>query len=136
MQKINNSGSIINNKLQHNNRKQNTNRTWLRYICHQRPERCYYVNGKPMPICSRCFGVYLGVILGMFIPFLISNIYLFDVKNMYILFILGLIPMAIDGGTQFFGIRKSNNHLRFITGLLAGIVVGILFHWIIYKILV
>ena len=32
-----------------------------------------------------------------------------------------MIPVAIDGGTQYFGPRESTNNLRFITGFIGGI---------------
>ena len=34
---------------------------------------------------------------------------------------LFFVPMAIDGTTQLFGLRKSNNNLRFVSGYLAGV---------------
>lgn len=37
-----------------------------------------------------------------------------------------ITPMLLDGTTQLMGIRKSNNKLRFITGLIAGIGIGVL----------
>ena len=36
---------------------------------------------------------------------------------------LALIPIAIDGGTQYIGLRESTNLLRLITGAIAGIAV-------------
>ena len=41
--------------------------------------------------------------------------------------------MLLDGTTQLMGIRKSNNKLRFITGLIAGIGMGILVKSIKYS---
>lgn len=38
-----------------------------------------------------------------------------------------IIPTFLDGITQFLGYRESNNPLRFTTGVLAGIGIGILF---------
>lgn len=35
-------------------------------------------------------------------------------------FVLALIPIALDGGTQLIGLRESTNELRAITGALAG----------------
>lgn len=40
--------------------------------------------------------------------------------------IMLLIPTAIDGLTQLKGYRESNNALRFFTGLLGGLGLGIL----------
>jgi uncharacterized membrane protein len=37
-----------------------------------------------------------------------------------VFFILALIPIALDGGTQLIGLRESTNELRAITGAIAG----------------
>lgn len=49
--------------------------------------------------------------------------------------ILLLLPSFIDGLTQLFELRESNNALRFITGLMGGIGLGIIIKaikWFIY----
>lgn len=35
------------------------------YICHQRPERSFWIAGHPMPVCARCAGLYLAAPLGV-----------------------------------------------------------------------
>ncbi|MCK5636856.1 MAG: DUF2085 domain-containing protein, partial [Thermoplasmatales archaeon] len=47
-----------------------------------------------------------------------------DGKFLLVIFI-GLIPIGIDGVGQLFGLWESTNIVRFITGLLVGIVCGI-----------
>ena len=37
--------------------------------------------------------------------------------------IVFLLPMAVDGGTQFLGLRESTNVLRALTGFSAGLIV-------------
>ena len=34
-------------------------------ICHQRPERSFFVDGHQLPVCARCTGVYLSAALGL-----------------------------------------------------------------------
>lgn len=34
------------------------------YLCHQIPERSFWLNSQPMAVCSRCFGIYAGFTLG------------------------------------------------------------------------
>jgi uncharacterized membrane protein len=29
-------------------------------VCHQRPERCFRIGGRAMPVCARCTGLYAG----------------------------------------------------------------------------
>ena len=37
------------------------------FICHQRPERSFFIGGQQLPVCARCTGLYLGAALA--IPF-------------------------------------------------------------------
>ncbi|MFO7872271.1 MAG: DUF2085 domain-containing protein [Candidatus Undinarchaeales archaeon] len=87
-------------------------------FCHQIPERCYYFSKDPLFICSRCLGIYLGFLISFFwFSFLYSG-FSAGIRIFWVLLLF--IPMALDGLTQFFNLRKSRNYLRFITGLLAG----------------
>jgi len=83
-------------------------------FCHRKPERSFYWKGKQFPVCARCTGIHIGYLT---FPF-----FLFSVFTLNIWWTLGLIlPTVIDGLTQAFYNRESNNTLRVITGTLAGI---------------
>jgi uncharacterized membrane protein len=34
-------------------------------VCHQRPERSFWILGAPVAVCARCLGIYLGAGLGL-----------------------------------------------------------------------
>jgi uncharacterized membrane protein len=34
-------------------------------ICHQRPERSFWIFGAPIAVCARCLGIYLGATIGL-----------------------------------------------------------------------
>ena len=34
------------------------------FVCHQRPDRSFYIDGGQMPVCARCSGLYLGAAIG------------------------------------------------------------------------
>ena len=36
-------------------------------VCHQRPERCFWIAGFPVAVCARCLGIYLGAAVGLLI---------------------------------------------------------------------
>lgn len=38
------------------------------WICHQRPERSFHLEGSQLPVCARCFGAYVGASLGACAP--------------------------------------------------------------------
>ncbi|XRP96921.1 DUF2085 domain-containing protein [Methanocaldococcus sp. 16A] len=90
-------------------------------ICHQLPQRSYFIFGYKMAVCARCFGIYTGVLIGMLIYPFIKKLNDFKLPHKKYL-IISLIPMAIDGTTQLIGLRESFNELRFITGFIAGFV--------------
>lgn len=83
-------------------------------ICHQLPERSFFLVGHQLPVCARCTGIYFGAFIGSFFARAKSPPPLFLVA--------ALIPMALDGGTQLL-FRESTNALRLATGLIAGFVV-------------
>lgn len=42
----------------------------FQFLCHQDPARSFWISGQPMAVCSRCFGIYGGLLAGMLIaPF-------------------------------------------------------------------
>ncbi len=94
--------------------------SFLRNLCHQLPSRCLWIFGSNMGLCSRCFGIYSGLFL---IGVILSNKNIIKI-NWKIAVVL-IVPMLTDSITQALGIRLSNNLLRFISGSLAGIGVGI-----------
>lgn len=101
-------------------------------ICHRKPERSFFISGYQFPVCSRCTGFYLSLIL-----YFIYAYYFFVDYTQFLLIcaVLLLVPAGYDGITQLLGLRESNNILRFITGLVGGIGLAIILKaikWYIY----
>lgn len=87
---------------------------WLPIIfgCHCREDRSFYYKGQKFPICARCTGELVGMILSLFSCFFFRLSIVFSA--------LLLLPMIIDGVVQAISSYESNNAKRFITGLLFG----------------
>ena len=103
-----------------------------KYICHRIPERSFFIKGHQFPVCARCTGFYTGLIV-----FLIWNYFFklnYDAGTLILSMIL-MVPVAIDGLTQYFGPRESTNNLRFVTGFIGGvgliIFLKIILRWIL-----
>lgn len=98
-------------------------------ICHRIPERTFKIKNYYFPVCSRCTGIYIS----MFSYYLfVYFVYVEYTPIIIIIAFLMMIPALLDGLTQFFRFRDSNNSLRFTTGLIAGLGFAILFKTIKY----
>nr|WP_294999383.1 DUF2085 domain-containing protein [uncultured Methanobrevibacter sp.] len=91
---------------------------FTKYLCHRIPERSFFIRGHQFPVCARCTGFYTGLIAYLILNFLYKHPY--DL-NMLIISMVLMIPVAVDGVTQYFGPRESTNTLRFITGFIGGV---------------
>jgi uncharacterized membrane protein len=63
-------------------------------ICHQRPERSFHIGLAQLPVCARCYGLYLGAAIGAI--FVAS----------------GFSRKIFSGGTSGFSRKISPQHLR------------------------
>ncbi len=82
-------------------------------FCHRKPERSFFYKGKQFPVCARCTGFYVG--------YLALPVFTFSIWEPSFLIVgLLMLPALIDGLTQAFWNRESNNWLRLFTGTLAG----------------
>ncbi|MBK7394096.1 MAG: DUF2085 domain-containing protein [Chloracidobacterium sp.] len=94
--------------------------TFFGYICHQISDRSFHVEGEQFAVCSRCFGVYFGLVLGFAIYPLWRNITEIEPLPRFWLF-LSLVPIGIDWSLTVFGIWENTHLSRFITGLILGV---------------
>ena len=90
------------------------------FICHQIPSRSFHIEGEQFGVCSRCFGVYFGLLLGFAIYPLWRRIDETEPIQRLWLF-LSLVPITIDWSLTFFGIWENTFVSRFVTGLILGV---------------
>lgn len=81
--------------------------------CHCRSDRSLYYRGKQFPICARCTGELIGI--------LVSFVLFWFWRPSLISAIIMLIPLIIDGFIQRLTSYESNNFKRMVTGFLFGI---------------
>ncbi|HXF42816.1 MAG TPA: DUF2085 domain-containing protein [Pyrinomonadaceae bacterium] len=89
------------------------------FICHQRPDRSYFIFGHELAVCSRCIGIYFGVFLGLIFypiwrpmnePKGLPRIGLF----------LAMLPIGFDWLLGVTGIWQNTFFSRTLTGLILG----------------
>lgn len=98
-------------------------------VCHRLPERSFFWDGRQMPLCARCTGLYIGVFFSFCffiwkkrlkgnLPFCTQA----AAGSM-----LALLPIAADGFCSYAGLWESSQLLRVLTGASAGAVMPALF---------
>lgn len=94
--------------------------------CHQLAARSYFLNGNQMPFCARDLGLFVGLTAG----FVLASIFRF--RGNPVLLLLGLVPLAVDGGAQLVTSYESTNPLRLATGIIAGAALALLIAVYVY----
>ena len=93
--------------------------SFFSWICHQIPERSLHVGENQMAVCSRCFGIYLGLLIGIVVYPLWRSIEETEpVPRIWL--VLSLVPITIDWSLTVFGIWENTHVTRLVTGLILG----------------
>lgn len=92
------------------------------HVCHQLPERSFFLLGQPLAVCARCTGLYVGFAGTMLLYPLLTSLrrtYPPDRKWLFI----AAAPLAIDFALGFIGIWANTHSSRFLTAALLGAAV-------------
>ena len=90
----------------------------LHLVCAQIPSHSFYIFGHQLGMCARNFSIYASMFIG-------SVIFVLSKKRFpgipWWIWVLMILPLALDGTTQMFGWRESTWELRVLTGTLFGL---------------
>jgi uncharacterized membrane protein len=89
------------------------------FVCHQMESRSFHLVDHPFAVCTRCFGVYFGLLFGFAAYPLFRRIEEIEPLPRYWLF-LAMIPIGVDWLLGVFGIWENTHLSRFVTGLILG----------------
>jgi len=89
------------------------------YVCHQLPERSFFIAGHQFAVCARCTGVYFGFAAAVIGYPLITSLRRTQVPSRKWLFVAAA-PLVIDFGLGLTGIWENTHGSRFATGALLG----------------
>ncbi len=81
-------------------------------VCHQQPERSFWIFGAPVAVCARCLGIYVGAVIGL----------LFRTTRTFALHLL-IVAAALnllDAGTEIAELHGNWLGVRFALGLALG----------------
>ena len=94
---------------------------WLPIIfgCHCLEARSFHYKGRRLPLCARCTGELVGILLCL-VSFPVARLEI--PPSLWL-----LLPLVLDGGLQALTPYESGNGRRFATGLLFGYALANLF---------
>lgn len=93
-------------------------------LCNGRPERAPHIGNFCFPLCWRCTAISLGAVV--IACFDLSFCFYHPLVGTLIAVVL-ITPCLIDGLLQKYAMKESTNVRRILTGLLAGIGMGLVY---------
>ncbi len=102
-------------------------------VCHRIPERSFFVGGRQLPLCARCTGTFLGLLLTLVTLTAAGRARAGRLLPPRLLVVLGLFIglWAFDGFNSYLAfypnlphLYEPQNWLRLTTGMLNGIALG------------
>ena len=98
-------------------------------ICHQRPERSFFLDGHQFPVCARCTGLYLSGALGIagWLAFKIARQWTslpFDPALAKRMMLISVLPTAVSLATGLLGIWDGSNVTRALLAIPFGASAG------------
>jgi uncharacterized membrane protein len=105
-------------------------------VCHRIDLRSFHLGERPLPLCARCSGMYLGAVLGLVYQAILSP-RRSGMPSWRIGVILGLLAaaFALDGLNSYLhlfpglpSLYEPNNTLRLVTGTGMGLVIALVLY--------
>jgi uncharacterized membrane protein len=93
-------------------------------ICHQRPERSFHLAGMQLPVCARCFGLYLSGAIGALLAWGSRERPGHRARTVLA---WAAAPTLLTWGTEVAGLASFSNLVRAVAALPLGLVAGWLF---------
>jgi uncharacterized membrane protein len=99
------------------------------FICHQRPDRSFFISGHQMPVCARCTGLYAGAAIAG--P--LALIFAVSITSQRSRAILGIaaLPTLLTWTLEFVGLVPFSNASRFVAALPLGFAAA----WLVLSVL-
>lgn len=94
-------------------------------ICHQRPERSFALAGTQLPVCARCFGLYLSGALATLLAWAPQRRRRGGSDRVVLL--ACAVPTALTWGLEVAGLVSFSNTVRALAALPLGAAAGWIF---------
>jgi uncharacterized membrane protein len=87
-------------------------------VCHQRPERSFWMFGAPVAVCARCLGIYLGAAIGLLLR---------TSRSLAMrLLVVGAFVNLLDAAAEAAGLHGNWMTARFFLGFALGAAAALL----------
>ena len=96
------------------------------FVCHQRPERSFSWGAAAWPVCARCAGIYAGAAIGALAGCVVSANLADSPARVRIALALAAAPACATLLYEWSTGDVPSNAVRAATGIVAGIVSGVL----------
>ena len=94
----------------------------FRPACHQIPERCLDLGDGPLPVCARCFGLYVGGWLGLTAAAVAGR----KVRPRLAWIVVAALPSALDFVLGFTPLPTLGDWPRFAVAIPPALLTGLL----------
>lgn len=91
------------------------------HLCHQIPDRSFFIAGHQFAVCARCTGLYAGFTVATLCYPLLRPLRRTDTPQRKWLF-MAAAPLVVDFALGYFGVWENTHLSRFVTGALLGSV--------------
>ena len=95
-------------------------------VCHQIPERSPHLMGVLLPVCHRCYGIYIGLLMAPWVALLWPTIRTWIVRHTRPAVVLSLIPIGLDWSLSALQVWPNAAGSRMGTGVVFGLVSGLI----------
>ena len=92
-------------------------------VCHQRPERSFHLAGAQLPVCARCFGLYLSGAVGLLVASRRRGS--ISAATSRLLLVMAALPIAVTVALEWLGLIHTTNIVRMLTGLPLGFAAAV-----------
>lgn len=92
-------------------------------VCHQRPERSFRLAGMQLPVCARCFGLYLSGAVGLTVA--TRSRRALSARVARVLLAVTALPIVTTVALEWLGAIETTNVQRLLTALPLGFAAGV-----------
>lgn len=91
-------------------------------VCHQYPERSFFIDGYQLPVCARDTGTLIGFLIILVYALVLKRYRNAGIPDKWIIAfsMAGFIFFAFDGLSSYMGFRLTTNEVRFLSGIFMG----------------